>query len=90
MNISDKLSKNLYLPSAESHIVVSETAQQKTLELLLRACPAGLYKKNVQGEITFEPHGCLECGTCRVLSDETTFACWGYPEAGCGVTFRFG
>lgn len=89
-NLNDKLSKNFYVPSDENHIMISDAAQQKALELMLNACPAGLYKKDTQGEITFEAHGCLECGTCRILCEETTFARWRYPQAGYGVTFRFG
>ncbi|QLK60448.1 ferredoxin family protein [Enterobacteriaceae bacterium Kacie_13] len=90
LHLNDKLSKNLYQPESEPHIILADSAEQSAVEVLLNACPAGLYRLNVQGDITFEAHGCLECGTCRILCDETTFARWRYPQAGCGVTFRFG
>ena len=35
---------------------------------LLLACPAGCCKC-MDGKLTFSWLGCLECGTCRVLSD---------------------
>ncbi|GBU12193.1 hypothetical protein AwEntero_07940 [Enterobacterales bacterium] len=91
MNINDKLIKNHYQPEpASAHIIVCDIAQQAALEVLLNACPAGLYRKNAQGEISFDAHGCLECGTCRILCDDETFSRWRYPAAGFGVTFRFG
>lgn len=90
MNLNDKLAKNHYRPENTAHIVVTDNAQQNGLKILLNACPAGLYRMNEAGEITFDPNGCLECGTCRIVCRDETFSLWRYPAAGCGVTFRFG
>ncbi|MFO6296264.1 ferredoxin family protein [Rahnella selenatireducens] len=90
MNLNDKLAKNYYQPENTAHILVADNAQQSALKTLLNACPAGLYRMNVAGEITFDPNGCLECGTCRIVCRDETFSLWRYPAAGCGVTFRFG
>ncbi|MCS3422133.1 ferredoxin family protein [Rahnella sp. Lac-M11] len=90
MNLNDKLAKNYYQPENTAHIVVAGNAQQSALKILLNACPAGLYRMNETGEITFDPNGCLECGTCRIVCHDEAFSLWRYPAAGCGVTFRFG
>ena len=44
--------------------VVKADADKQALELLVKACPAGLYKKQDDGSVRFDYAGCLECGTC--------------------------
>lgn len=90
-NLNDKLSHNCYLaPSQPPSIVLVSAPQRAQLTQLLFACPAGLYQQTTSSEIIFEPNGCLECGTCRILCDHEVMASWRYPGAGHGVIFRFG
>lgn len=91
LNLNDKLSKNHYLPpSLPAPIMLVSEPQHAALKQLVYACPAGLYRINEQGDVRFEPHGCLECGTCRILCGNNVIAHWHYPQAGSGVIFRFG
>ncbi|MBQ2640979.1 MAG: 4Fe-4S dicluster domain-containing protein, partial [Lachnospiraceae bacterium] len=53
------------------------------------ACPAGLYHYE-NGKVTFSHEGCLECGTCRVLSIDKVVKSWDHPMGGAGVQFRQG
>ncbi|NPV26517.1 MAG: ferredoxin family protein [Firmicutes bacterium] len=53
------------------------------------ACPAGLYSIK-DGEISFDPVGCLECGTCRVVCSHPGAITWQYPRGGFGVIYRYG
>lgn len=91
LNLNEKLSRNCYRQSTQpAAIVLVNHPQRAQLEQLLFACPAGLYRQNAAGEITFDANGCLECGTCRLLCGEEVIALWRYPDAGFGITFRFG
>ena len=54
-----------------------------------RVCPAALYKKDGDG-VRFDYLGCLECGTCRVLSGGKLVESWNYPVGAFGVSFRQG
>ncbi|WP_197708828.1 ferredoxin family protein [Leminorella richardii] len=56
----------------------------------MSVCPARLYQQSEDGSLSVDFHGCLECGACRLLCDKETLAQWGYPEAGYGITMRFG
>ena len=56
---------------------------------VLLACPAGLYHYE-NGKVTFSHEGCLECGTCRVLSIDKVVKSWDHPMGGAGVQFRQG
>ena len=55
----------------------------------VKACPAGLYEIDENGEILFNYEGCLECGTCRLICPNNAIH-WEYPEGGYGVFFQFG
>ena len=59
-------------------------------ELLVKACPAGLYKKQDDGSVRFDYAGCLECGTCRILGLGSALEQWEYPRGTFGVEFRYG
>ena len=41
-------------------------------------------------KISFNHEGCLECGTCRVLSGGKVVESWNHPQGGMGVEFRHG
>lgn len=72
------------------HIVVKADADKQALELLVKACPAGLYKKQDDGSVRFDYAGCLECGTCRILGLGSALEQWEYPRGTFGVEFRYG
>ncbi len=58
------------------HIGVKADADKQALELLVKACPAGLYKKQDDGSVRFDYAGCLECGTCRILGLGSALEQW--------------
>lgn len=63
---------------------------REEMERLVRICPAGLYKFDAEGHFRFDYVGCLECGTCRVLSGGKCVTEWHYPEGTFGITYREG
>ncbi len=67
------------------HIVVKADADKQALELLVKACPAGLYKKQDDGSVRFDYAGCLECGTCRILGLGSALEQWEYPRGTFGL-----
>jgi ferredoxin like protein len=72
------------------HIVLDETYNnEKEIHLLTMACPAGLYSYE-DGTLSFNYEGCLECGTCRVLSEGKVIKSWNYPRGAKGVEYRQG
>lgn len=58
-------------------------------KVCLVVCPAGLYSEK-NGEILFDPAGCLECGTCRLVCENGGIIKWSYPRATFGVAYRHG
>ena len=64
-------------------------ACMEEINKVLLACPAGLYHYE-NGKVTFSHEGCLECGTCRVLSIDKVVKSWDHPMGGAGVQFRQG
>lgn len=84
------VARNLWRPADISHIVPATIIDNKTAELLIKACPAGLFSRTPQGDLQIDFRGCLECGTCRLLCDEKTLQRWRYPASGFGITYRFG
>jgi ferredoxin like protein len=92
MTIEDKLGVDKFNPDElNSHIDVDKEYPDKNeIERLVRACPAGLYKIGEDGKLQFDHLGCLECGTCRVLSGGKVVKNWNYPAGGFGITLRMG
>jgi ferredoxin like protein len=75
----------------EPHIVLDkEICKQCLNKPCLYVCPAVLYKLDNKGEITFDYAGCLECGTCRVMCNNSGIVKWAYPRGTFGVNFRYG
>lgn len=72
------------------HIVLKGNPDPAEFDKLVLCCPAGLYKRDADGETSFDYAGCLECGTCRMLCGDTILEKWEYPQAGMGVSYRFG
>ena len=91
VNVDVKLGVNKFNVDEEHpHIVVKADADKQVLELLVKACPAGLYKKQDDGSVRFDYDGCLECGTCRIICDEHRNLEWEWPRGGFGILFKFG
>lgn len=90
LTIEDKLGKDKFVVDEDhSHITVDkEYLDRSAMEQLCRACPAGLYKIDQDGNLQFSYLGCLECGTCRVLSLGKVVKDWDYPMGGFGVSYR--
>lgn len=42
-------------------------------------CPAALYKRDEDGNVSFDYAGCLECGTCRIICGDTIIKKWENP-----------
>lgn len=91
-NVEEKLFQNRYLVDAgRPHIRIRpHETPSRALVSLTHACPAGCYSRNDKGQVEITPDGCVECGTCRVLTAKTGEIEWNYPRGGFGVQFKFG
>lgn len=92
VSIDDKLGLLRFnVDHHESHIEINKQfSDQREMDRLIMACPAKLYDRADDGSLTFNYEGCLECGTCRVLSGGKGITSWKHPQGGMGVTFRKG
>lgn len=91
VNVDVKLGVNKFNVDEEHpHIVVKSQPDRQVLEILTRACPAGLYKKQEDGSVRFDSAGCLECGTCRILGLDSALEKWEYPRGTYGIEYRYG
>lgn len=88
VNIDNKLGIDHFNPNMKNpHIVINkEFSNEEKIMLLVMACPAGLYQYE-EGKLSFNHEGCLECGTCRVLSKGKVVKSWNYPRGGLGIEF---
>lgn len=91
MTVEDKLGVDKFTVNEESsHILIDKKyADSEEIDRIIRICPAALYKRDGDG-VRFDYLGCLECGTCRVLSRGKIVQDWQYPIGAFGVTFRQG
>lgn len=89
MTVADKLGTNKFNVNEEgSHIQINKSCPDaEEIDRVIRICPAELYKRDEKG-VRFDYLGCLECGTCRVLSHDKLVADWKYPVGTFGVSFR--
>ncbi len=92
MSIEEKLSTNKYnVDEDNAHIEISHKDWPMSEKMrLVNACPARLYRLEADGSLRFDYAGCLECGTCRVLSLGKVVEKWEYPNDTMGVSFREG
>ena len=91
LSIDDKLGHNRFLADHTSHIEVKEDwTDTETVKRIVLACPAQLYHLEEGGKVRFNHEGCLECGTCRVVSQGRILKSWDHPMGGMGVEFRMG
>ena len=90
--IEEKLYQNRYVVDAgRPHVRIKEHDEPSPeLKTLVNVCPAGCYAITEQGKVEVVPDGCMECGTCRVLTAESGDIEWNYPRGGYGVLFKFG
>ena len=78
MSVDDKLGFDKFVTDEhESHILINEDYHDEAeIKRLVMACPANLYHYD-DGKLVFSHEGCLECGTCRVISGDTQGSrCW--------------
>lgn len=90
MSVNESLAHNRYHPADFSHIVLSETITDAQCDLLEKMCPAGLFQRNGNGQLTFQYQGCLECGCCRLITAGEIIVKWQFPPSGSGIALRFG
>lgn len=91
LDIENKLALNIiHSDDNNPHIDVDrEYGNDEEIWKVVLACPAGCYKYE-KGEISFSHLGCLECGTCRVLSHGKLVKGWNHPVGSKGVQYRQG
>ena len=92
MSIDDKLGLNKFnADMSYAHITINEDFHdKKEIDRVILACPAQLYSLTEDGKVHFNHEGCLECGTCRVVSGGKLIASWNHPQGSMGVHFRQG
>ena len=42
------------------------------------------------GQVEVASDGCVECGTCRIVTSGSGELEWNYPRGGFGVLYKFG
>ncbi len=91
MSVDNKLGLDRFVIDKNNpHITLNtDYENEKQINQLVMSCPAGLYHYE-DGRVTFNHEGCLECGTCRVLSKGKVVKKWSYPMGGMGIEFRQG
>ncbi len=91
-NVEEKLYFNRFVVDAgRPHITVKPHEQPSPqLRSLTRLCPAGCYSQNETGQVEIATDGCLECGTCRIVTSQTGEVEWNYPRGGFGILYKFG
>ena len=87
----DKLGYNVFhTDESYAHIEInSDFKDEEEIRKVVLACPAELYKYE-NGELAFNHEGCLECGTCRVVSGGKVVKSWNHPYGEMGVTYMQG
>jgi ferredoxin like protein len=65
------------------------TIPTPALMALTSVCPAHCYELNDRGQVEVTADGCLECGTCRIICQDTQDVEWSYQRGGFGVLFKF-
>ncbi len=90
--VEEKLFQNRYLVDAgKPHIKVRpHEVPSASLMSMTRLCPAGCYAVTESGQVEVAADGCLECGTCRIVTKATGEIEWNYPRGGFGVLYKFG
>ncbi|EIZ79667.1 ferredoxin-like protein [Novosphingobium sp. Rr 2-17] len=92
VKVEEKLFQNRYLVDAgRSHIKVRpHEIPSSGLLAMTHLCPAGCYSLTDNGQVEISADGCVECGTCRIVTAGTGDLEWNYPRGGFGVLYKFG
>ncbi|MBA3056101.1 MAG: ferredoxin family protein [Sphingomonadales bacterium] len=90
--VEEKLFQNRYLVDAgRPHIKVkAHDVPSAGLLAMVHLCPAGCYSATESGQVEVAADGCVECGTCRIVTHGTGELEWNYPRGGFGVLYKFG
>lgn len=91
--MEERLYQNRYLvDEGRPHVRINAKKDQDSPELqaLVQICPAGCYRKDEEGRVEVVADGCMECGSCRIICQETGEIDWFWPRGGYGVLFKFG
>ncbi len=90
--VEEKLYQNRYVvDSGRPHIRIRpHQTPSKALLAMTRLCPAGCYSLSDAGQVEISPDGCVECGTCRIVTAKGGEIEWNYPRGGFGVLYKFG
>ncbi len=90
-NTDEYLALNKYEVDEENaHIELVDNPDDAEFDKLILACPAALYKRDEEGNKTFDYAGCLECGTCRIIARDTILKKWENPQPTMGIEYRQG
>ena len=91
MKIEDKLFLDRYVVDEVPHleIIDQEKCQQCDNKACTYTCPAQCYKEE-EGKVVLSYEGCLECGTCRIICNQSLNIRWNYPRGGFGVSYKYG
>jgi ferredoxin like protein len=91
-DVENRLFQNRYVvDTGKPHIrVVQHETPSEELKAMVHVCPAGCYSQNEHGQVEIVADGCMECGTCRVVCQNTGEIEWNYPRGGFGILFKFG
>lgn len=91
VNVDEYLAVNKYeVDEDHAHIELVDDPADSEFDKLIMVCPAALYKRDPEGNKTFDYAGCLECGTCRIACGDTIVKKWVNPGPTMGVEYRFG
>ncbi|MBK5954691.1 ferredoxin family protein [Rhodospirillum rubrum] len=96
MAMSDKIEEKLYqnryrVDEGCPHVRIDASkVPSEQLKAMVDICPAGCYVEGENGKVEVVPDGCMECGTCRIVFQETGELEWAYPRGGYGILFKFG
>ncbi|MBB3104356.1 ferredoxin family protein [Azomonas macrocytogenes] len=91
--IEEKLFQDRYrVDSGRPHIKIKDPDHcTECLEKQCTVCcPAGCYTRETSGKVTLVTDGCLECGTCRIICQDSGNLEWEWPRGGFGILFKFG
>ncbi len=90
-NTDEYLSCNKYeVDESNAHIELVDNPSDEEFDKLILVCPAALYKRDEEGNKSFDYAGCLECGTCRIVARDTILSKWENPQPTMGVEYRYG
>ncbi len=92
VKVEEKLFQNRYLVDAgRPHIrIKAHEVPSRGLLAMTHLCPAGCYSVSDSGQVEISADGCVECGTCRIVTTGTGEIEWNYPRGGFGVLYKFG